>query len=57
MIIKNLIESEKFQDLIKDAKIVHEQALIYKEEVKVLDLLLYKMIDLLWLIIKLLQRF
>ena len=42
MIIKNLIESEKFHDLIKDAKIVHEQALIYKEEVKVLDLLLYK---------------
>lgn len=41
-IIKNLIESEEFQDLIKDAKIVNEQALIYKGEVKVLDLLLYK---------------
>ena len=33
-------------------KLFDEQALIYKEEVKVLDLLYIKMIDLLWLIIK-----
>ena len=41
-IIQNLIKNDKFQNLIKDAQIVQEQALIYNEEIKVLDLLLYK---------------
>lgn len=41
-IVKNLIENLKFQNLVQNAQIVHEQALIYNEEVKILDLLLYK---------------
>ena len=41
-IIQNLIRNDKFQNLIKDSQIVQEQALIYNEEIKVLDLLLYK---------------
>ena len=40
--IQNLIRNDKFQNLIKDSQIVQEQALIYNEEIKVLDLLLYK---------------
>ena len=41
-IIQNLIKNDKFQNLIKDSQIVQEQALIYNEEIKVIDLLLYK---------------
>ena len=41
-IIQNLIKNDKFQNLIKDAQIVQEQALVYNEEIKVIDLLLYK---------------
>ena len=41
-IIQNLIRNDKFQNLIKDAQIIQEQALIYNEEIKVIDLLLYK---------------
>ena len=41
-IIQNLIKNDKFINLIKDAQIVNEQALVYNEEIKVIDLLLYK---------------
>lgn len=41
-LIQNLIKEEKFKNLIKDAQIVHEQALVYNKEIRVLDLLLYK---------------
>lgn len=41
-IVKNLLENEFFQSLIKDSQIFSEQALSYKEEIKVLDLLLFK---------------
>ncbi len=41
-IVNNLIENQKFKALIKNSKIVSEQALIYNEEIKILDLLLYK---------------
>lgn len=41
-LVKNLIENEFFQSLVKDSQIFCEQALIYNEEIKILDLLLYK---------------
>ena len=41
-IIQNLIKNDKFINLIKYAQIVNEQALVYNEEIKVIDLLLYK---------------
>lgn len=41
-IIENLIKDDRFQNLIKDAQIVHEQTLVYNNEIRVLDLLLYK---------------
>ena len=40
--ILNLIKNDKFLYLIKDATFITEQALVYKEEIKILDLLLYK---------------
>ncbi|WP_418186329.1 RecB-like helicase [Aliarcobacter lanthieri] len=41
-IVKNLVENNFFQELLSNSKIVHEQALIYKEELKIVDLLLFK---------------
>ncbi|WP_418179669.1 RecB-like helicase [Aliarcobacter lanthieri] len=41
-IVRNLIENNFFQELLSNSKIVHEQALIYKEELKIVDLLLFK---------------
>ncbi|WP_418186199.1 RecB-like helicase [Aliarcobacter vitoriensis] len=41
-IVKNLVENSFFQSLLENSKIVHEQALMYKEELKILDLLLFK---------------
>lgn len=41
-ILNHLLEDSFFQALVKDSKKVQEQALIYKGEIKILDLLLYK---------------
>ncbi|MBL3519745.1 RecB-like helicase [Arcobacter lanthieri] len=41
-IVRNLVENSFFQELLSNSKIVHEQALIYKEELKIVDLLLFK---------------
>ncbi|MFV7790985.1 RecB-like helicase [Aliarcobacter lanthieri] len=41
-IVKNLVENNFFQELLSNSKIVHEQVLIYKEELKIVDLLLFK---------------
>ncbi|WP_026804055.1 RecB-like helicase [Aliarcobacter lanthieri] len=41
-IVRNLVENNFFQELLSNSKIVHEQALIYKEELKIVDLLLFK---------------
>jgi len=41
-IIKNLVENSFFQSLLENAKKTHEQALVYKEELKIVDLLLFK---------------
>ena len=40
--ISLLIENKTFLSLIKDAQFISEQSLIYKEEIKIIDLLLYK---------------
>ena len=40
--IELLIKDEIFFSLIKDSEFITEQSLIYKEEVKIIDLLLYK---------------
>lgn len=40
--IELLIKNEMFLSLIKDSEFITEQSLIYKEEVKIIDLLLYK---------------
>ena len=40
--IELLIKNEIFLSLIKDSEFITEQSLIYKEEVKIIDLLLYK---------------
>lgn len=40
--ILNLINDPVFTELIKDSQFISEQAIIYKEEVKIIDLLLYK---------------
>ena len=37
-----LINNEKFNSLIKDTKFITEQSLVYKEEIKIIDLLLFK---------------
>jgi ATP-dependent exoDNAse (exonuclease V) beta subunit len=37
-----LINDEKFSFLIKDSKFITEQSLVYKEEIKIIDLLLFK---------------
>ena len=37
-----LINNEKFSSLIKDSKFITEQSLVYKEEIKIIDLLLFK---------------
>ncbi|WP_198305067.1 RecB-like helicase [Arcobacter vandammei] len=41
-IVNNLVENSDFQALINKSQIVSEQALIYNQELKILDLLLYK---------------
>jgi len=41
-IVKNLVENDFFQNLLENSKKTHEQALIYKEELKIVDLLLFK---------------
>jgi len=41
-ILLNLVENTLFQDLIKDAQILHEQSLFFNEELKIIDLLLIK---------------
>lgn len=40
--IKLLIENKVFKDLINDSKFITEQPLLYKEEIKIIDLLLFK---------------
>lgn len=40
--IFNLLENKTFQELIKDSQFISEQSIIYKEEIKIIDLLLYK---------------
>jgi len=40
--ITALLENEIFNELISNAKFITEQALVYKGEVKIIDLLLYK---------------
>ncbi len=40
--IHNLLENEEFNNLISDAQFISEQSIIYKEEIKIIDLLLYK---------------
>ena len=37
-----LINNEKFSSLIKDSEFITEQSLVYKEEIKIIDLLLFK---------------
>ncbi|MBS9782549.1 MAG: RecB-like helicase [Arcobacter sp.] len=37
-----LIENKTFQELVKDASFISEQSLLYKGELKIIDLLLYK---------------
>jgi exodeoxyribonuclease V beta subunit len=37
-----LINNEKFNSLIKDSEFITEQSLVYKEEIKIIDLLLFK---------------
>ena len=37
-----LINNEKFALLIKDSEFITEQSLVYKEEIKIIDLLLFK---------------
>lgn len=40
--IKMLIENDKFISIINNSEFISEQSLIYKEEIKIIDLLLYK---------------
>lgn len=40
--VNQLLENETFKSLIKDSEIINEQALIYNEEIKIIDLLLFK---------------
>jgi exodeoxyribonuclease V beta subunit len=40
--ISKLIKNEKFLSIVENATFISEQSLIYKEEIKILDLLLYK---------------
>jgi exodeoxyribonuclease V beta subunit len=40
--IFNLLQNTTFQELIKDSEFISEQSIIYKEEIKIIDLLLYK---------------
>lgn len=40
--VLNLLNSPIFQELIKDSIFVSEQSLMYKEEIKIIDLLLHK---------------
>ncbi len=40
--IKLLIENKTFQEFLKDATFISEQSLLYKGELKIIDLLLYK---------------
>ena len=37
-----LINNDKFNSLIKNAQFITEQSLVYKEEIKIIDLLLFK---------------
>ena len=37
-----MINDEKFSFLIKDSEFITEQSLVYKEEIKIIDLLLFK---------------
>lgn len=37
-----LVKNEKFLSLIKDSEFITEQSLVYKEEIKIIDLLLFK---------------
>lgn len=37
-----LVNNEKFLSLIKDSEFITEQSLVYKEEIKIIDLLLFK---------------
>jgi exodeoxyribonuclease V beta subunit len=40
--IYRLIKNDKFISLVEDASFISEQSLIYKEEIRILDLLLFK---------------
>jgi len=40
--LKELFKNEQFKFLIKDSMFITEQSLIYKEEIKIIDLLLFK---------------
>ena len=37
-----LINNEKFTSLVKNSEFITEQSLVYKEEIKIIDLLLFK---------------
>ena len=37
-----LLENETFKEIIKDTQFITEQSLLYKEEIKIIDLLLFK---------------
>ena len=37
-----LVNNEKFSSLLKNSEFITEQSLVYKEEIKIIDLLLFK---------------
>ena len=37
-----MVKNEQFLSLIKDSEFITEQSLVYKEEIKIIDLLLFK---------------
>lgn len=40
--VEQLIRDDKFKNLIKDASFTNEQALVFNEEIKIIDLLIFK---------------
>ncbi len=54
--VLNLINNKEFQLLIENAQFNKEQSLIYKNELKIIDLLVKKIISILFLIIKLQKK-
>ena len=37
-----LVQNDAFKNIVKDSEFITEQSLIYKEEIKIIDLLLFK---------------